>query len=92
MARRAWLLVTPEMMNELYEYLHHRELWVVVEGGLPEDVRFVASKPARAGAHYFLCESASFADLPPSDWPLLPRPRLMRQADHDRQLIEAVRH
>jgi hypothetical protein len=91
MARHAWLLVTPEMMNELYQYIHHRDLWVVVEGALPEDVRFVGSKPARNGAHYFLCASATFADLPASDWPELPRPRLMKQRDWQAQQVESAR-
>src|SRR5438128_12315518 len=91
MPRRAWLLFTPEMANELYEYLHNRELWVV-DDALPEDVRFVSEKPARNGAKYFLCESEDFAEVSPSDYPLLPRPRLRRRDDWLREQAAVARN
>jgi hypothetical protein len=90
MPRRAWLLVTSDILNDLYAYVHNRQLWVV-DDALPEDVRFVTSRPRRGGAFHFLCESESFADVNPSDYPELPRPRLRKRDDWLREMAAIAR-
>lgn len=92
MPRRKWLLVTPEMMNELAAYIQHRDEWVVVANELPEDVRFVRAVAARGGAYRYLCESRLFDDVSERDAPELPRPQLMSKINfiRMRQGSEAV--
>jgi hypothetical protein len=90
MPRCAWLLFTPDMANELHAYVTHRELWVV-DDALPDDVRCVGRKAARGGAEYLLCESASFADVSPADYPLLPTPRLRKREEWLREMAARAR-
>lgn len=90
MPRRAWLLFTPEMANELHTYVTNRELWVV-DDALPEGVRLVGEKEARGGAKYLLCEHETFPDVSPSDYPLLPRPRLRSRTDWLREQAAVAR-
>lgn len=92
MARRAWLLFTPDMANEQALFLAEavtlgRSLaeHVVCENELPNkgdgvpDYVQVGTKEARNGAIYLLLESPQFEDVGSSDYPLLPQPRLRRR-------------
>lgn len=71
--------MTPEMLAELSGYVDRGESFVCVDHPLPDDWRAVDQRAARGGAVYWLLESGSFADVPASDYPELPRPRLMPQ-------------
>lgn len=82
MPRRAWLLFTPEMREELEGYVRRREEWVVVANELPTDWKAVDRKPARGGAEYWLIESRDFDDVRPNDYPELKRPVLMPLVDY----------
>ena len=97
MPRRAWLLITPEMMNALADRVRLRRetgsMWAV-ENALPEDATVVLgphggaiAKPARNGAYYLLVQSETFADVSPSDYPQLLRPHLISNDDANREAL-----